>query len=179
MPTELPPIVGVMGSGSESHSDLATEVAELLIEFPASLLTGGGGGVMTSVAKAYVESPRRGVGISIGIIPCLADDPIQPKQGYPNPYIELPILTHLPLSGDRGNEIGSRNHINILTPVAVIALPGGPGTASEVALALRYRKPVIIFCSDLQQVAQFPAEVERATTVHRLREFLNHATGTI
>ena len=161
-----------MGSGAKSHDDLAREIADVLIDLPASLLTGGGGGVMASVAKAYVESPRRKVGLSIGIVPCLPDDPTVPKVGYPNPYVEVPILTHLPLSGDRGNELGSRNHINILSSVAVVALPGRQGTASEVALALKYGKPVIIFCRDFNDVAHFPEEVERTNTINRVREFL-------
>ena len=173
MDSSLPPIVGVMGSGAESHDDLAKSVADVLIDLPASLLTGGGGGVMAAVAKAYVESPKRTAGLSIGIVPCIPEDPTTPKKGYPNPYVEVPILTHLPISGDRGEEIGSRNHINILSSIAVVALPGRQGTASEVALALRYNKPVIIYCEDRNDVAHFPEKAERTTEIDRVREFLD------
>ena len=60
-------------------------------------------------------------------------------------WIELSIRTHLPLSGKRGTETLSRNHINVLTSDFISALPGGPGTASEVELALRYKRPLILY----------------------------------
>lgn len=67
----------------------------------------------------------------------LADGTINPPAGYPNPYVELCINTHLPASGTQGTQCHSRNHINILTSDIVIALPGSAGTASEVFLARR------------------------------------------
>jgi hypothetical protein len=68
-----------------------------------------------------------------------------PKPGYPNPWVEIPIFTHLPLSGSQGTELLSRNHINVLSSDVIVALPGGPGTVSEVDLAKRYQRPVIAF----------------------------------
>lgn len=41
--------------------------------------------------------------------------------------------------------LNSRNHINILSSDAVVALPGGPGTLSEVKLALVYGRPCMAF----------------------------------
>ena len=38
----------------------------------------------------------------------------------------------------------ARNHLNALTPDAIVALPGGPGTASEIDLAGRYGTPVAV-----------------------------------
>jgi uncharacterized protein (TIGR00725 family) len=137
--------VGVMGSGTAEHTEYAEAVGQALAELGVNLLTGGGGGVMSAVSRAFIEH-RRGVGICIGIIPC-ADETQRstPKAGYPNPHIELPIYTHLPYSGPLGTHDLSRNHINILSCVAVVALPGGDGTRSEVSLAIRYGKPVIVF----------------------------------
>jgi len=63
----------------------------------------------------------------------------------PNPWVEVPIRTHLPLSGVDGTDPRSRNHINVLTADVVVALPGGDGTRSEVRLALRYGRPVVAF----------------------------------
>ena len=56
----------------------------------------------------------------------------------------------------------SRNHINILTSDAIVALPGGAGTASEVALALSYGRPIVAF---LESVDEIPA-LSDACPVH-------------
>ena len=129
------PIVGVMGSGRERHEALAIPLGRWLAERGAHLLTGGGGGVMEAVSEAFVAvSPRPG--LCIGVLPGPA-----PPEGYPNASVELPIRTHLPLSGARGTDPMSRNHLNALTPACLVALPGGPGTESELALAARYGTP--------------------------------------
>ena len=82
----------------------------------------------------------------------------RPRPGYPNPWVEIPISTHLPLSGRRGLDPLSRNHINVLSSTVLVALPGGAGTASEVALALRYHRPVIAYLDDPSQIDGLPAE---------------------
>ena len=60
---------------------------------------------------------------------------------YPNPFVEVPIFTHLPGGGAGTDDALTRNHINILSSDFVVLLPGGPGTALEAALARAYRKP--------------------------------------
>jgi uncharacterized protein (TIGR00725 family) len=168
------PIVGVMGSGSESHRERASAVGRWLAGAGVHLLTGGGGGVMSAVSEAFhAVSERRG--LVIGVIPGAADEPgisspVRPRPGYPNPWVELPILTHLPLSGRRGHDPRSRNHINVLSSTVLIALPGGAGTASEVALALRYGRPLIAHLDDRRQIDGLPAEAvvtSDFTTVQR------------
>ena len=172
----MPPVlsnktVGVMGSGLDSHDALAHDVGQLLADLELNLLTGGGRGVMESVSRAFIEA-RRGKGICIGIIPCSETDPCTPKDGYPKRFVELPIYTHLPLSGEQGEDTLSRNHINVLSCDAVVALPGSAGTASELALAARYGKPTIVYSPDLTLVSRFPAAIRRATTLDEVRRFL-------
>ena len=171
--------VGVMGSGTDEHDAFAREIGELLARLGVNLLTGGGRGVMTSVSRAFVQAPTR-QGICIGIIPCASEsERTKPKDGYPNPYVELPIYTHLPYSGSRGKDDLSRNHINILSSAAVIALPGEEGTASEVSLAVDYGKPVIAYSPQKHLVAHFSKVVPRATTLGQVEEFLSkHLTQT-
>ena len=148
--------VGVMGSGTDEHDALGREIGKLLAGLGVNLLTGGGLGVMTSVSRAFVQAPRKR-GICIGIIPCFSEsERSRPKDGYPNPYVELPIYTHLPYSGPRGKQDMSRNHINILSSAAVIALPGDHGTATEVDLAVDYGKPVIAYSPQKHLVEHFP-----------------------
>jgi uncharacterized protein (TIGR00725 family) len=125
--------VGVLGSGSNEHRELAEEVGTLLARLGVNLLTGAGGGVMTAVSRAFIQSPRAG-GVCIGIVPSSPDDPAVPKKGYPNPFVELPIFTHLPKSGEEGTSALSRNHINVLSSHALVALPGSAGTASHAAI---------------------------------------------
>ena len=165
--------VGVMGSGTDEHDALAREIGELLARFGVNLLTGGGRGVMTSVSRAFVQAPGRR-GVCIGIIPCSSESQrAKHKEGYPNPYVELPIYTHLPHSGSRGKDDLSRNHINILTSVVVIALPGEEGTASEVSLAVDYERPVIAYSPQTELIAHFPKPVPRATTLGEVENFLS------
>lgn len=139
-------VVGVMGSGSASHDRWAAPLGRALARRGVHLLTGGGRGVMRAVSEAFVAVRPR-AGLCIGVLPGLehpAPGGRRTPEGYPNPAVELPIVTHLPYSGARGTDPQSRNHVNVLTAAAVVALPGGPGTRSEVALALRYGTPVAL-----------------------------------
>ncbi|MHC4507097.1 MAG: SLOG cluster 4 domain-containing protein, partial [Planctomycetota bacterium] len=133
------PVVGVLGSGTAPHAERARAVGQWLAHEGVHLLTGGGAGVMEAVSRAFFEVPDRR-GAVIGILPGSADGAI--PGGYPNPWVEIAISTHLPLSGERGTDALSRNHINVLSSDVLLALPGGAGTASEVRLALRYGRPL-------------------------------------
>ena len=135
-------VVGVMGSGSDPHESLTVELGQWLGSIGVHLLTGGGDGVMHSVSKAFYEVPDR-QGLVLGILPSGQEEISLP--GYPNPWVEIAIQTHLPYSGRRGVTWESRNHINILSSDVVIFLPGGAGTRSELALAILYNKPAIVY----------------------------------
>lgn len=166
------PIVGVMGSGSDAWKPRAGELGRLLAELGVHLLTGGGGGVMSSVSQAFFETPGR-KGSVIAILPCREGDRLcRPKPGYPNRWVEIPIATHLPLSGREGQDPMSRNHINILSSDAVVALPGWEGTKSEVMLALQYRRPLVAYLSDRSELPGLPEEVLVATTRAEVEKFL-------
>jgi uncharacterized protein (TIGR00725 family) len=169
--------VGVMGSGTNEHDALGRDIGELLAGLGVNLLTGGGRGVMTSVSRAFVQASRNR-GVCIGIIPCYSEtERSRPRDGYPNQYVELAIYTHLPHSGLRGREDLSRNHINILSSVAVIALPGEHGTVTE-SLAVDYKKPVIAYSRQKHLVEHFSKSVPRATTMREVEEFLGrHLAG--
>lgn len=168
------PIVGVMGSGQRGHDSTAAPLGRYLAEQGFHLLTGGGGGVMAAVSRAFHAVPDR-AGSVIGVLPSRSEDPLAgPKHGYPNEWVEIPIQTHLPLSGSDGESPLSRNHINVLTSDVVLVLPGGEGTASEAALALRYRKPTVAVALHDDD----PPTVDSISVVHsleELREFLRSA----
>ena len=171
------PVVGVLGSGSVGHEERARALGSWLASQGVHLLTGGGGGVMSSVSKAFSEvSGRRG--LSIGIVPCAADGAAsEPRQGYPNPWVEVAVLTHLPSSGQSGAEPMSRNHINVLSSSVLVALPGGSGTSSEVALALRYGRPLIAFLRSRDEIPDLPAEVRAEDDLEEVKKFVRERIG--
>ena len=134
-------IVGVMGSGVDTHSDLSTVAGQTIARLGCHLLTGGGGGVMEAVSRAFAETrPREGA--VIGVVRADGDTHFSLNDGgrvYShralNDFVEIPIFTHLP---DSSAEPTSRNHINVLTSDVVLVLPGGSGTLSELELAAEY-----------------------------------------
>lgn len=170
------PIVGVMGSGANPHHHRATTLGQWLGTQPVHLLTGGGGGVMESVCAAFASVEGR-QGRIIGILPGgIRDNEYRPLPGYPNRWIEIPIRTHLPLSGIQGTDLASRNHINVLTPDVIIALPGGHGTASEVKLALLYDRPLVAFLSSREDIPELPPAVYVEPVFERVKSFVEMYT---
>jgi uncharacterized protein (TIGR00725 family) len=169
---ELLFIVGVMGSGSQSHADRAGALGRWLAREGVHLLTGGGGGVMASVSRAFCEVPDRR-GLSIGVVPGWEEMAARDAPpGYPNRWVEIPIRTHLPLSGDRGTDPRSRNHINVLSSDVLVALPGGAGTASEIQLALRYGRPLVAYLEDRSEIEGLPDEALVRSSLAEVQEFV-------
>lgn len=169
------PIIGVMGSGEDEWPERSEPLGRFLAEKPVHLLTGGGRGVMTAVSRAFSAVPHR-KGLVLGVLPCRADDSLcRPREGYPNPHVEVAIRTHLPLSGSQGASPLSRNHINVLSSDAIIALPGGNGTLSEVSLALRYGRPVAAWIAAADELPGLPAEVLIVRSLAEVEEFLRAA----
>ena len=142
------PIVGVMGSGRQEHMELAVPLGEWIASSGCHLLTGGGSGVMAAVSRAFHSVEGRS-GRVIGVLPgdVEAGEPVAPS-GYPNQWVEIPIRTHLPLSGEQGRDPMSRNHLNVLSADVIVALPGGAGTRSEIELALEYRRPLMCWLGE-------------------------------
>ena len=166
------PVVCVIGSGSEGWPDLAEPLGRLLASSGVHLLTGGGGGVMEAVSKAFQNtSPRAGLVIAVTPGSIDQDFAYTAKAGYPNPFVEIAIRTHLPLSGPRGKDTLSRNHINILSADVILGLPGGAGTICEAQLALDFRKPILLFGFH-DAFASFPAQIERTVDLARVETFI-------
>ncbi len=122
------PLIGVIGAGScgQEVTDLAFRVGQLLAGHDAVLLCGGTGGVM----EAAAAGARQAGGLTVGIMPGMSD-----SDSPANQYIDVAIFT--------GMHSG-RNWINACACDALIAIAGGYGTLSEIALALKIGKPVIM-----------------------------------
>ena len=153
-------IVGVMGSGQDAHAELAQVVGRTVARLGCSILTGAGGGVMEAASRAFKEARKSdSKGVVIGVVKAgKVDDEDKVKKkdkeekkggkrvyrmGKLNEHVEIPIYTHLPESS---KSPASRNHINVLTSDALVFLPGGEGTRSELELAAEYDLvPMILF----------------------------------
>jgi len=176
-------VVAVIGSGRTADPH-AAEVGRLIATLGHDLLTGGGRGVMEAVSRAFFEtSPRRG--LVVGIVPAqvhglhhlearhAGDVTYELPPGYPNDFVELAIYTHLPESGPDGTLRSSRNHLNVLSADAIVALPGREGTESEIWLATRYGVPIVAY-GDHQPSP--PHGIPLAATLDEVRAFLVEAT---
>ena len=157
-------VIGVMGSGTDEHADLAEPLGRWLATRGYDLLTGAGPGVMSAVSRAFSEVPGRR-GIVLGIVPAGRPDGL-----YPNPWVEIPIFTHL--SG-QGGPLGSesRNHINVLSSDVIVALPGAVGTQAEIELAVRYEKAIIAYWPAATR-DQILADVPIARELEEVKRFV-------
>ncbi len=117
--------IGIIGAGiaDKETYELAYKVGKLLAERGAIIYTGGLGGVMEAASKGAFDAG----GITVGILP-------GNKAEDANPYVKIVILT------DMGH---ARNVILVRSVDIVVAIAGGYGTLSEIALSLKMWKPVI------------------------------------
>jgi hypothetical protein len=119
------PRVGVIGSAHPRHADDedAEAVGRMLAERGAILVCGGLGGVMAAACRGAGLAG----GLCVGILPdSLVDDA--------NPWVDIPIATGMGQA---------RNVLVVLNSQAVIAVRGGPGTLSEIGLALKLGRIVV------------------------------------
>ncbi|MCC6597412.1 MAG: hypothetical protein IT559_01315 [Alphaproteobacteria bacterium] len=170
------PIIGVMGSHEREWAEYARPLGRMIADYDYHLLTGAGAGVMTAVAGAFVAcDPRKG--LSIGIVPTIDYDGRHVAHDqYPNPYIELPILTPLDKRALNDTTPYSRNYVNVMTSHALVILPGEHGTQNEVSLALHYDKPMIFFGPE-EAFDKFPPSPTRTQDIQEVKEFLEQTTA--
>jgi uncharacterized protein (TIGR00725 family) len=119
------PYVAVVGPGDASASELqaAEEVGAGLAAAGAVVVTGGLGGVM----EAACRGARSRHGTTLGILP--GED-----REAANGWVQVAVATGL-------GEL--RNGLVVRAADALVAIGGGHGTLSEVALALRIGRPVV------------------------------------
>ena len=168
------PIVGVLGSGSSAHANQSMVLGQWLATQSVHLLTGGGGGVMQAVSKAFAESEDR-VGMVIAVVPGEYDRLAQvyvSSPRYPNPWVEIPIYTHLSSTGVLGTSEWSRNHINVLSSNVIVLLPGKAGTSSEAKLAVHYGKPAVAWLENRDQIEDLHPDIPVVSTIQEVQEFV-------
>ncbi len=165
------PIIGVVGSHVDSHAELATPLGQLIAESGCHLLTGGGGGVMTSVAKSFTENSTR-KGVCIGIVPIEDAQEIKKLPHYTNPYIEIPIITQLSQRViDSAAMPMAHNEVNILSSDLIVGLPGFKGTQAETSKALAFDKPIVLF-GNPKEFVHFPSDIMVAEGIEEVGQFM-------
>jgi uncharacterized protein (TIGR00725 family) len=122
-------IIGVMGAGkraSKTDVEAAFLLGKLIAERGWIVLSGGrNAGVMDAVSRGA----KAGGGLTVGILP-------GGDARDASPAIDIPIITGMG---------SARNNINVLSSDVVIACgTGGAGTFSEIALAIKAQKPVVL-----------------------------------
>ena len=121
-------VVGVMGPAKARRKDIenARMLGELIARREWVLLTGGRDvGVMHAASQGAKKVPRS---LTVGVLPTTRDKISK--------YVDVAIVT----------EMGSaRNNICVLSSQVIVACGlGGSGTVSEVALALKAGKEVVL-----------------------------------
>jgi uncharacterized protein (TIGR00725 family) len=120
-------IIAVCGPGAPDAGPRALADAEAagrtIARAGATLVCGGLGGVMEAACRGASEAG----GVTVGLLP--DDDP-----RAANPWVTVPLATGI-------GEL--RNGLIVRAAQAVVAIHGGWGTLSEVALARKIGRPVV------------------------------------
>ena len=121
-------VIGVMGPGSEATDfDLknAYEIGKLKKQKGFVTLTGGRS---SGVMEAALKGAKDAGGETLGILPFN-------DKSDASPYADIVIVTAM---------MSARNNINVLSSDVVVACGIEAGTLSEIALALKANKKVIL-----------------------------------
>jgi len=117
------------GDGDQTVCDAAYAVAHALAGAGMSVICGGRGGVMAAASRGATDAG----GIAVGILP--EDD-----DRNANEWLSVAIPTGM---GEMRNGIIARSG------VCLIAIGGNMGTLSEMAMGLKWGKPVFVMHGDV------------------------------
>ena len=115
-------VVGPAEATAEQEAQ-ATAVGAAVAGAGGVVVCGGLGGVMAAACRGA----RSAGGATLGILPGT-------ERSAANPWVDVAVATGL---GE------ARNAVIVRTADAVVAVGGGYGTLSEIALALRAGRPVV------------------------------------
>lgn len=130
-PARLRQPVGMIGpgDGGERECTAARAVAGHLAAAGLAIVCGGRGGVMAAASQGASEAG----GIAIGILP-------EEDVRHANAWLTVALPTGI---GEMRNALIARS------AVCLVAVGGGMGTISEMALGLKWGKPVFTLYADL------------------------------
>jgi len=148
-------VCGAMEAGEEEKA-IAERVGREVARKQAILVTGGLSGVMEKASEGAWKEQGKVVGILPGSSRLEA-----------NPYIHVAIATNM------GH---ARNVILVHTVDGILVVGGEAGTLSEIALAVKLRKPVVIikgWQNLLGTFSQIHYQPDPEKAVHDLLQLLN------
>lgn len=123
------PVAAVVGATSASELILAAaeDIGKGLVDAGFRVATGGLGGVMTAASRGARHASGWTEGSVIGILPGLV-------ASEANPFVDVVVPTGMNYA---------RNTILVAMADVVVAIGGGSGTLSEIALAWQHGKPIV------------------------------------
>jgi hypothetical protein len=155
-------IIGVMGPGEGATPDaeaMAHQLGQMIAANGWVTLSGGrDAGIMGAVTRGAAEAG----GLTVGILP---GSTAQARAAH----------LHLPIATGMGN---ARNNINVLASDLIVAFASQPsaGTISEIALALKAGKPLILLGIPAGDESFFqrlgPGQYERAEDVDQVMAWI-------
>jgi uncharacterized protein (TIGR00725 family) len=144
-----PPRIAVCGAGEADDvlENLAHDVGARLARAGAVLVCGGLGGVMEAAARGAHGAG----GLTIGVLPGR-------DASLANPFIALPLPTGM---GE------ARNVLVVRFADAIIAIGGEWGTLSEIALARRIGRPLVLLAPTLAAALGLETAADAGAAVRR------------
>lgn len=124
--------IGIIGpgDGGPRECDVARDIAYHLAKAGYAIVCGGKGGVMQAASRGASEAG----GIAIGILP-------EEDCSKGNHYLSVALPTGI---GEMRNALIARSSL------CLVAIGGGMGTISEMALGLKWGKKVFALYEDVQ-----------------------------
>ena len=149
------PQIAVIGSasGDDALLSLARAFGEAVVDRGWRIVCGGLTGVMQAVAEGARRSAAATGGDVIGVLPTLDPDTA-------NASVDIVIPTGM----DR-----ARNILVVGAGDVIVALGGGAGTLSELALAWQLGKPIVALTSSggwAEALAGRPLDARRDDVIH-------------
>jgi len=125
----LQTLIAVIGASTATElvKNAAFETGKEIMRAGYSLICGGLSGVMEAACRGAFTEAGEGSGRIIGILPGSV-------KTEANRYVDIVISTGVGYA---------RNSIIACSADAVIAVSGGSGTLSEIAMAWQYEKPIV------------------------------------
>ncbi|MGZ2746395.1 TIGR00725 family protein [Burkholderia stagnalis] len=145
--------VGVIGPRDATGEQMrvAERISHALAAAGVAIVGGGKHGVMEAAARGAHAAG----GIAIGLLP---EDDARDA----NPYLSVALPTGLGIT---------RNALIARASLCLVAVGGGLGTLSEIALGLQWGKPVFVIC-DAPQVAGVEGFDDADRLVARVAQWL-------
>jgi len=120
-------VIGSGGSLAPEIADMARDLGRVAVEAGFRIVTGGLGGVMAAASEGARSAERYTEGSVLGVLPSY-------DRTTANPWVDVVIPSGLQLG---------RNTLVVAMAGVVVAVGGGAGTLSEIALAWQLQRPVI------------------------------------